>query len=145
MNTIGGLTAKITFHEVKDIISMEINNENISISLKPGAIPVILNIVPETGNYAVEENNRDGETYFESSINAVVADVNRSNSSILNFLNSHHIIAVVESLRGNKKVFGSKEKPIFFHFSERVSETHAFNGYDVRIVAFSENPPLFLI
>ena len=42
MNTIGGLTAKITFHEVKDIISMEINDENISISLKPGATPVIL-------------------------------------------------------------------------------------------------------
>ena len=145
MNTIGGLTAKITFHEVKDIISMEINNENISISLKPGAIPVILNIVPETGNYAVEENNRDGETYFESSINAVVADVNRSNSSILNFLNSHHIIAVVESLRGNKKVFGSKEKPIIFHFSERISETHAFNGYNLKITANSETPPLFLI
>lgn len=145
MNTIGGLTAKIIFHEVKDIISMEINNENISISLKPGAIPVILNIVPETGNYAVEENNRDGETYFESSINAVVADVNRSNSSILNFLAKHPTVAVVESLRGNKKIFGTKDQPISFSYSERISETHAFNGYNLKITANSEIPPLFLI
>jgi len=142
--TYGGLKRQIIFHRIKDVNSFIYNDVTARFILKANALPLVLNVVEKTGSYVVEEREKDSETYYFTTISAVVSNVSKINSSMLSELKKEEWFVIIETLTGSKKVVGTNEVPCKIIIKERVTADHSFNGYDLSVECNSVLPPLFL-
>ena len=133
-NTYGGLENQIVFNRLEDIIAIDKYGK---LSLKPGSVPILIEVTEKTGSYNVEEAEKNSEEYLIHSYNAIVSDVNSLNQAIIEELQKDEFILCIKTLTGQSKIIGSSLSPIKINVKERVSADHSFNGYELSVIGYN--------